>query len=45
MQLGVSVQRPTADAALQQANTSAAALIAALKAAGVADDDIATSNL
>src|SRR4051794_17645461 len=45
VQLGVSVPRPTANAALQQANKSAAALIAALKAAGVADDDIATSNL
>ena len=45
VQLGVSVQRPTANAALQQANKSATALIDALKAAGVADDDIATSNL
>ena len=45
VQLGVSVNRPTADAALQQANTSAAALIDALKGAGVADDDIVTSNL
>ena len=45
VQLGVSVQKPTADAALQQANTSAAALIDALKGAGVAEDDIVTSNL
>jgi uncharacterized protein len=45
VQLGVSVQKPTADAALQQANQSATALIDALKAAGVADDDIVTSNL
>ncbi len=45
VQLGVSVARPTANAALQQANKSATALIDALKAAGVADDDITTSNL
>ena len=45
VQLGVSVQKPTANAALQQANTSATALIAALKSAGIADDDIVTSNL
>jgi uncharacterized protein len=45
VQLGVSVQRPTADGALQQANQSATALIDALKGAGVADDDISTSNL
>ncbi|MCU1501412.1 MAG: hypothetical protein JWM12_766 [Ilumatobacteraceae bacterium] len=45
VQLGVSVDRPTASAALDQANTSAAALIAALKQAGVAEDDITTAGL
>ena len=45
VQIGVNVQESTADAALQQANESAAALIEALKGAGVADDDIVTSNL
>ena len=45
VQLGVNVQKPTANAALQQANKSAAALIDALEAAGIAEDDIVTANL
>jgi uncharacterized protein YggE len=45
VQLGVSVQRSTASAALDQANRSAATLITALKQAGVADDDITTTGL
>jgi uncharacterized protein YggE len=45
VQLGVNVQQPTANAALQRANASAAALIDALEGAGVAKDDIVTSNL
>jgi uncharacterized protein YggE len=43
--LGVSVDAPTASTALDRANSRAAVLITALKAAGVADDDIATSGL
>ena len=43
--LGVQATGRTATDALNQANTSATALIAALKAAGVLDDDIATSGL
>jgi uncharacterized protein len=45
LSLGVQATARTATAALNQANTSAAALIAGLKAAGVGDDDIATSGL
>ena len=43
--LGVQVIDTTATAALDKANTSAAALVAALKNAGVADADIATTGL
>jgi uncharacterized protein YggE len=43
--LGVQAIAPTATEALSQANSSAAALIAALKAAGISDNDIATSGL
>jgi uncharacterized protein len=45
LSLGVQAVAPTATDALSQANTSAAALIAALKAAGIGDNDIATSGL
>jgi len=45
LNLGVQATARTATEALAQANTSAAALIAALKAAGVGTDDIATSGL
>jgi uncharacterized protein YggE len=43
--LGVQAIAPTATEALSQANSSATALIAALKAAGISDNDIATSGL
>ncbi len=43
--LGVSVDADSAAAALKQANDKADALIKAIKAAGVADDDIVTSGL
>ena len=43
--LGVQASARTATEALAQANSSAAALIAALKAGGVGADDIATSGL
>jgi uncharacterized protein YggE len=43
--LGVQATADTATAALDQANKSAAALIAALKQAGVNSDDIATGHL
>lgn len=43
--IGVQANADTATAALDQANRSAAALIDALKAAGVKDDDIVTSGL
>ncbi len=45
LSLGVQAVAPTASEALSQANSSAAALIAALKAAGISDNDIATSGL
>lgn len=45
LSLGVQATGRTATDALSQANISAAALIVALKAAGVLDDDIATSGL
>jgi uncharacterized protein len=43
--IGVQATTPTATDALGQANASMAALIAALKSAGIAADDIATSGL
>lgn len=43
--VGVQAIAPTATEALSQANSSATALIAALKAAGISDNDIATSGL
>jgi hypothetical protein len=43
--LGVQVIDTTATAALDKANTSASALVAALKNAGVAEADIATTGL
>jgi uncharacterized protein len=45
LNLGVQVTASTATEALSRANASAASLIAALKAVGIADDDIATSGL
>jgi uncharacterized protein YggE len=45
LSLGVQAIGSTASEALEQANTSAAALIAALKVAGISDNDIATSGL
>jgi uncharacterized protein len=45
LSVGVQATAATATEALNQANTSAAALIAALKGAGIADNDIATSGL
>ncbi len=45
LSLGVQATGRTASDALNHANSSAAALIAALKAAGISDDDIATSGL
>jgi uncharacterized protein len=45
LSIGVQASGRTATDALSQTNTSAAALIAALKSAGVSDDDIATSGL
>lgn len=45
LSVGVQATAATATEALTQANTSADALIKALKAAGVSDDDIATSGL
>jgi uncharacterized protein YggE len=45
LNLGVQATARTATEALAQANSSAAALIAALKDGGVAGDDIATSGL
>ena len=45
LSLGVQAVAPTATEALSQANSSAAALIAALKVSGIGDNDIATSGL
>jgi hypothetical protein len=45
LNVGVQAVAATATEALSQANTSATALIAALKTAGVSADDIATSGL
>jgi hypothetical protein len=45
LSVGVQATASTATEALNQANTSAAALIAALKSAGVDTNDIATSGL
>ena len=45
LNLGVQATGRTATDALTKANTSAAAVIAAVKAAGVDDNDIATSGL
>jgi uncharacterized protein len=45
LSLGVQTVRPTATDALNRTNASADALIAALKAAGIGNDDIATSGL
>ena len=45
LNLGVQVTASTATEALSRANASAASLIASLKAAGIADADIATSGL
>ena len=45
LNVGVQATAATATEALSQANTSAAALIAALKSAGISDNDIATSGL
>jgi uncharacterized protein len=45
LSVGVQANAATATEALNQANTSAAALIAALKSAGVDSDDIITSGL
>ena len=45
LNLGVQVTASAATEALSRANASAAALIASLKAAGIADADIATSGL
>lgn len=45
LSVGVQAVASTATDALSQANTSASALIAALKNAGVSDNDIATSGL
>jgi uncharacterized protein len=45
LSLGVQASGRTATDALTQTNSSAAALIAALKAAGISDDDISTSGL
>jgi uncharacterized protein YggE len=45
LSVGVQASAATATEALNQANTSAAALITALKSAGIADNDIATSGL
>jgi uncharacterized protein YggE len=45
LSIGVQATSSTATDALSQANTSMTALIAALKAAGIGDDDIATSGL
>ncbi|MFN8050925.1 MAG: SIMPL domain-containing protein [Acidimicrobiales bacterium] len=42
--IGVSVKRPTAPAAINDAATSATKLIDALKAAGVAEKDVQTTN-
>ena len=45
LNLGVQANASTATAALSQSNAAATKLIAALKAAGVADDDIVTSGI
>lgn len=45
LHLGVQATRPTAGDALNHTNASATSLIAALRDAGVADDDISTSGL
>jgi uncharacterized protein YggE len=45
LNVGVQATAATATEALSQANTSGAALIAALKGAGVSDNDIVTSGL
>ena len=45
LSLGVHATGRTASDALDQANSSEATLIAAMKAAGISDDDIATSGL
>ena len=45
LSVGVQATSTTATEALAQANTSAAALIAAVKASGVSDNDIATSGI
>ncbi len=45
LNVGVQATAATATEALSQANTSGAALLAALKDAGVSDNDIATSGL
>jgi uncharacterized protein YggE len=45
LNLGVQVVATTATEALSRANAGAASLIASLKAAGIADADIATSGL
>ena len=45
LSVGVQATAPTATEALSQANTSMTALIAALKGAGIGDDDITTSGL
>jgi uncharacterized protein YggE len=43
--VGVDVFKPTVDEAFSEANTKAQAIIDAIKALGVADEDIQTSNL
>ncbi len=45
LNLGVQVIATTATEALSRANASAASLIAALKTAGISDDDIATAGV
>ena len=45
LSLGVQVTATTATEALSRANASAASLIASLKTAGIADDDVATSGV
>jgi uncharacterized protein YggE len=45
LNLGVQVVAPTATESLTRANTSAAALIDAVKTAGISEDDISTAGL
>lgn len=45
VQLGVQLKRPSAAEALEAANQKATALIEALKASGIAEDDLQTSSI